>query len=105
MSIENITKKQTIEHYERMIKWAKTQPEKDLSLMMTMKEHINENWSGNYCSYCKIYSTPFSCPSCPLGSGPDLCCFGAWGAMNSSGSWGKWVINANIVLEYIKENG
>jgi len=114
----NTTKQEAIAHYERMIKWAKTQPpgnriryKHSVSIMFVA---IGEDWYGKNCVYCQKYikySSSSTNKPCPLTSyvipycDDKSCCNGLWIKMNNSTTWKEWIINAEKVLEYIKENG
>jgi hypothetical protein len=105
----NPTKQKTIEHYERMIKWAEGQDGEVMHALSTMRKtmtaEIGENWYGYNCDYCKIYGTnPPDCGDCPL-SLKQNCCGGLWDALIYSATWTEWIIAAKAVLEFIKENG
>ena len=74
-----------------MKKWIKTQTVSDPVSYSLLENRIGENWSGEYCEYCKNFSTVennFSCDKCPLYSG-DMCCDGLWGELNASETWGE----------------
>lgn len=60
-------KQQAIEHYKRMIEWAKTQPLRGLPNSNFMKKEIKEAWFHIDCIYCKRYiNYNVPCPKCPL---------------------------------------
>jgi hypothetical protein len=96
-------KKEAIEHYEEMIKWAELQdPEEKVDEDKMIKE-IGQYWEANYCSYCKEHDCE---DDCPLGSdNPHHCCNKLWDKMDASKIWSTWITNALKVLEYIKEKG
>jgi len=99
----NDIKKQAIEHYHRMIEFAKKQNYTDMSDSYVMEIAIGEGWSGNDCSYCDEYLGLTGCNKCPLNAG--FCCSHLWMDMNCSYTWGEWIDNAYKVLQYIKDNG
>lgn len=107
--MEKLKEKETA-RYNRMITWAKKQPENDSANKLVMLRAIKEYWRGRFCSYCKKYHKKTTCAfECPLRReyhyGSGQCCNGLWVIMNRSKTWGEWVINAENVKEYIKKNG
>lgn len=103
----SITKIKAIRHYNRMINWARTQPENDEPDPDFMFDVIGENWYSCSCSYCKKHSG--KCSECKLSLPGALvafsCCSFLWSKMSSSKTWGEWIKNAELVREYIRENG
>ena len=123
---------ESIAHYKRMIKWVKTQPATDKKREYIMEASINENWHGENCAYCEKHETSAAnkinttkllrgvwplnskCDTCPLHS-HDVpfddyenerdCCNGLWQEMHESKTWKEWLVYANKIVKYIKENG
>lgn len=94
-----------IAHYDRMIAWAKTRPEKGIKAFMQMRLTIGEEWGGGYCPYCNTYHISLgNCGACPLGD-DDNCCGGLWWKLNAAETWGEWIVAAEAVKQYIIENG
>ena len=108
-SEEKDIKQEAIDHYKRMIAWAKTQPPSNFPSIKTMEDSIKEFWYGTHCSYCKNYNFPDDedgedCGDCPL-KRHDNCCNGLWGSLSHSLNWEKWIVNAKKVLAYIRRHG
>jgi hypothetical protein len=102
------TKQKAIEHYERMIEWAKTQDGSEKTDYFYMEARIDESLSGWYCSYC--IKNDNVCLECELkAEAPSIrqscCCGGLWTIMGLSETWSEWITNANKVLDYIREKG
>jgi hypothetical protein len=96
------TKQKAIEHYERMIEWAKTRhPDENISTFI-MFGHIKETWAGVFCAYCIDYEC--DCSKCPLEFN-DECCGDLYCDMINSSTWSEWITNANKVLDYIRDKG
>jgi len=122
-----MTKRQSIDgsikHWERMIEWAKIQPQdKKIQWVKTclsngkivfseneMTNSINENWYHKYCPLCSKYycRIPFTeyycgCKGCPLHI--NCCMLGnsQWAKVSNSMTWGEWLENANVMLEILK---
>jgi hypothetical protein len=98
----------TILHYERMISFAKGQPDYDRPDKWLMEERIGETWDGQDCFYCKERNEKGN-SYCKLGpnnicSGSD-CCGGNWSRMSTSKTWGEFIKGAEKTLDYIKQNG
>ena len=112
-----------IAHYERMIAWAKAHINLTVNLtfnVFEMEKAIGERAHSRDCSYCNRfqdtcrYEGDFHiqpCSSCPLHNGKhdwatsSYCCNGLWLELNRSTSWKQWIVNAEAVLEYIKQYG
>lgn len=107
------TQRETLNHYDRMIRWAKKQMPKKRTFEIKMALSIGESWHGEYCPYCQKYLFGTGdCKECPLKdkdkkekSWSGRCCSGLWHEMNRSKTWGKWVEAAQKVRQYIKANG
>ena len=98
--------KQAIEHYDRMIEWARTQPTGDKPSSDLMGELFKEGYGAYDCPYCKKYQV--DCILCKLtGKYPEAtyCCNGLYSKMCKSKTWRQWIIRAKKVREYIRENG
>lgn len=126
-------KQLSIDHYNRMITYAKTLKPTNLitknlsfgmNLSSIMMEDIKETWYGDWCSYCQRYGN--KCSKCELGelneefdfginSGitemefddQDVykCCDGLWDKMSRSLTIEQWIERAEDVKKYIIENG
>lgn len=117
---QRIIQRMAIDHYTRMIEWAKTQRQTDQALLSSMESAIKEGWYADYCPYCKYYKTGeiydfrYDCGVCPLdiavrsrnGFGPSsLCCGRLWRRMDRSKTWKTWVKRAEKVMEFIETHG
>ena len=106
-----------IEHYDRMIEFAKSlNPEKvdTRSMLQIMDDEIGELWYSSDCNYCENYS--YSCVQCPLSRPYELgdppiagkdnyCCGGLWGAMDNTYNWDDWLYYAKKIRKYLKRHG
>lgn len=105
-------KRQSLEHYRRMIEWVRT---KDLShgvSFFLMGSELAENWGAKSCSYCSSYHF---CKECPLSDitivyedytkNAGSCCDGLWSAMSDSKTWSDWLYYAEQIYNYIEEKG
>jgi hypothetical protein len=99
-------KRETIQHYERMIEWAGERSKDIVANLLIMCSELGESWEGFYCSYCNFYNVNGKdCWLCPLGNYTS-CCDGLWSRMNEYNiTWEEWIIRAKKVLEYIKKHG
>ncbi len=112
--------KEALAHYDRMIEWAKKQKKFNHPNDKVMLRRLGENWMGLFCVYCTTFSEPdcvHNCVhniygKCPLNSNstnigrtPFDCCNQLWLQMSESETWEEWIINAELVKKYIKENG
>jgi hypothetical protein len=91
--------KKSIEHWERMVTWAKTQPKRARVDYETMYECISEDWFSTCCPLCQLCES--NCRDCPLFLDGQGCggCYGdsdyrPWNSVNESKTWGTWVKRA-----------
>jgi hypothetical protein len=108
--MKNSTKRiqqKAIEHYERMLAYAKTQDPNDRPDLEVMEEAIKETWDADSCPYCAKYL--YICNKCALNptlvNTPDYCCNGLYNAMVFSNTWTEWISYAKKIKAYIKKNG
>ena len=113
--------KETMEHYGRMIEFAKTQNKHDRPDKAVMLLNIGEHWQANYCPYCKEFKTGekyHQCDKCPLNgymtkiymvSGlptSAVHCFAPWEKLfRKSKTWQQWIKNAEKVIKYVDKYG
>ena len=59
---------ESIDHWTRMIDWAKKQPKYNRSFRKHMEIEINESWFSDDCALCNIYRDIYrdNCDKCPL---------------------------------------
>lgn len=98
----NKLQKDAIAHYNRMIKWAKTQSQNSTPLSHVMNMEIKEGWGGADCSYCRAYLE--NCDDCSL-SKSYRCCNELWYKMDVAKTWSEWIKYAQKIKQYIKDNG
>lgn len=103
-------KQDALDHYDRMVAWVWTNVDlRDRALGMEMYQAIGEWWSGEWCPYCQTRITislyPSSCGLARTMLGCGECCSGVWNQMNSSETWGEWLVYAQYVREYIQKYG
>jgi hypothetical protein len=99
-----VVQRKAIDHYDRMIAWAKTQKPRTYPNINLMLSEIKEDWTYTSCSYCLKYPTP-GCNECPLSREDASCCYGLWYEMISAKTWKTWIKRAEFVREYIRMNG
>lgn len=111
IQIFNETKREAVEHYDRMIEWVKTQHSDEIVNIDYMEDCICEKWSDDYCSYCVAYSGLNLCGICPLyaklnNEGASYnCCNNHWWRMAASRTWKDWLYYAERVRIYILLRG
>lgn len=101
----------SVEHWERMIEWAKTQRPYGDVRYSRMDDEIGEGWFSVDCSLCIMYYIPkekimnppavSTCGACPVT--PD--CFdkeSLWVKVNSTRNWKEWIPAAEDMLNYLK---
>lgn len=115
-------KQEVLDHYDRMIAWAKTQNPNSTCHRNIMEFSIRECWSGEYCSLCDIYQKAIPCILCPVSikSGKFFCEETPWKDMARAETWKEWLVAAEnekaflesldyeyglISLNAIKRNG
>ena len=106
------TKQKAVEHYERMIEWAKKSEYEDSELMIyKMLVDIKETTGSEDCSYCKKYdfknNYTDACFKCELNNNNlDYgCCNGLYIKMVQSKTRKTWIRYAKKVKQYIIDNG
>jgi hypothetical protein len=103
--------KESIAHWKRMIKWAKTQPVRSKKYIAEMSRYINESPSIWDCSLCTKYisrtcSTYICSNSCPLIKNYRLSCFhddSLYHKVADTKTWGAWVKRAEKMLRALKD--
>lgn len=98
--------KASIEHWQRMIAWAKEQPYGQEPDSEKMKRAIGEKWFTADCSLCKVFKSHYNgdCRPCPLHDSRQyhwVCC-NEWVDVNNSETWGGWVTEAEHLLWKLK---
>ena len=106
--------KDSIKHWERMIKWVKTQ-EVDSVSEKAMDVALNgEDWYGPSCPLCDLMSeNNWLCYSCPLFIIVGRCSecedgyddnppINSWSKVNDSATWTGWLIGAKSMLKELK---
>jgi len=99
--------KNSIEHWKRMIKWAKKQNKEHSVYQFSMKKIIKESWFTDDCKLCiKFKSDLRGCGDCPLDEKYGRCTNSnsgnAWSKVNASKKWGMWVKKAEIMLKQLE---
>jgi hypothetical protein len=95
----------SIEHWEKMIAWAKTQNPEDKVSKDLMLEKIGENTCGDYCLLCQYFECYVDAPTCPLHLANHGCNDGdsPWRRVISSPTWNIWIERSNKMLKALKE--
>jgi hypothetical protein len=110
------TKKQALEHYDRMITLMEITQEYDLynelidyGVSIYLQKYLGETYGAEDCSYCRKYVPKYcECDAyyeCPLYT-DNGCCNGLHrGMIYNSGNVSVWIEVAKRVRQYIEENG
>jgi len=120
----NILQQKAIKHYDKMIRYAKTQLPGSKVSRTSMYKNIGQYWEGDDCPYCQreeaglvgylvetklspedLGGFGFKESECPLGPCDLNCCNGLWTDMDLAETWGEWIEAAKQVREYIREKG
>lgn len=99
-----IDKQKVINHWKRMIKWAKTQPKKEAANKWRMFNHIQEHWEGTYCAWCIRHDG--MCFKCSLGKKFGACDnnMNLWRMVYQSKTWEMWIKYAErFLIERIRK--
>jgi hypothetical protein len=94
--------KQSITHWQYMIRWAKKHNQDDFAYRQEMLDDIGENWAGYYCPLCKMF---YKCNNCPLSYYDSFIprdCINEWRLVDISKTWGEWLENAEQMLLILK---
>lgn len=92
------TIKESIQHWKRMLKWAKKQPSRAYISSLRMRDEIWETWFSDDCPLCREYK--MECNQCKLGDcdNPKSC----WGKVYNSRTWGIWCKNAELMIKRLE---
>ena len=100
--------KDTLSHWDRMIKWAGGQAQEESPSSDDMEKLLGENWYASHCPLCiEFYEedseTP--CQNCPLGAKVGECGnveeINFWICVEDSNSWEEWLSSARIFRRQI----
>jgi len=99
----------SIDHWERMINWAKIQdPNKPVKALDMLKE-IKEDWSSYGCPLCQTFfhlTDDDLCKYCPLrvifGSCNKKQEMNAWQDVSNAKTWGEWLESAEVMLQQLQ---
>ena len=94
----------TIEHYERMIKWAEKQDGRKRICQTKMEIEIGESYFSDSCPFCDAFHDEYrGCSCCPLRLNESgTCCDYMWSELYHSKRWGEWIRNAKRVIEFVE---
>lgn len=94
----------TIEHYERMIKWAEKQDCRKSVDSAKMEIELGESYFGRDCPFCKAFHVDSTgCFVCPLKTSNIVtCCDDRWRELYNSKIWGEWIRNAKRIIEFVE---
>lgn len=95
-------KERTINHYNKMIEWAKTQDPLGVPTLKYMKQAIGEHWYGNHCPVCSFHKGV--CSECIIHyyEGVDDCTGTPWIDMDNASTWKEWLEHAQDELLFLK---
>jgi len=101
----------SIDHWKKMINWAKTQiPDQRVTGWKMFKE-IKETWSSDDCPLCQAFFhldvTDYDlCKHCPLrvifGSCNKKQEMNAWQDVSNAKTWGEWLEAAEVMLQQLQ---
>lgn len=89
----------SIEHWKRMIRWARTRHPSERAGGGDMLTLLGETWGNLHCSLCQIFEK-LQCHGCPIGDG-GYCCK-AYRDVSNSMTWGEWLPNAEKMVIFLK---
>ena len=94
----------TIEHYERMIKWAEKQDCRKSVYSAKMEIELGENYFSRDCPFCDAFHDEYrGCGCCPLKKNENVtCCDDRWRELYNSKKWGEWIRNAKRIIEFVE---
>jgi len=100
-------KKKTLEHYTRMIAWAKEQDPIEFADILKMEKSLGESWDDDNCAFCTEFGNDQwrPCPLQPIDRpcwGVN-CCDGLWSDLNNTETWHDWIKVAKQVKAFIKK--
>jgi len=98
---------QSVEHWERMIGWAREQDPDGYPDHTRMEQEIGEDWFSESCPLCQHFlHSDYLCDGCPLqavfGYCSDLSALNAWQDVRYSRTWGEWLEAAEVMLLQLK---
>ncbi len=108
----------SIEHWERMIRWASIRDSHQTPCLFTMELELKESWRGGHCALCLEYAACKSnpCAECPLKLKYGSCdtntvrsiwhgpfhvarrCENRWAYVMAARTWKKWIKEAKKFL-------
>jgi len=97
-----IALQKSIEHWDEMIEWVRTQEVDqwvDESLMLTS---IKQFWSGDHCALCTLFDP---CDKCVLYKNGEWCDEegSVWDNVRHSEIWGEWLKNASRMRDTLQK--
>lgn len=90
--------KESIQHWKRMLKWAKKQPPRQNADDGNMYKAIRESWFDDSCSLCQEHV--LRCKECELGDCEDS--NGVWRKVDTSYTWLTWCKNAELMIKRLE---
>lgn len=121
-----IATQDSIAHWERMIAWVKTRPPKEFVSIDAITRELSENWYGNHCAVCKLFSdgkisdnseggcysvyngTEYNCPMIMPGRpgcNSVVSCDHSphsWQRLLNTHTWEQWLFHAKKILKHLK---
>ena len=86
--------KKALDHWDRMIKWAKKQPPTNEPNFDLMKQTIGEGWGTQDCDLCNIHKT--TCTKCAIWVATGKHCTSqGHDDADFSLTWSQWIEGAN----------
>jgi hypothetical protein len=100
----------SIAHWERMIAWAKMEPEEEPPAEGYMRARLGENWYSYSCALCKMFGHPSQAGicgsvSCPLALMGQKCSDdgSCWESVSEAATWREWISHARRMLGLLRD--
>ena len=96
---------ESIEHWVRMLEWAKKQDPSRHVRFIQMISEIGEDWYSDSCPLCRRFRSDAR-KKCPLevvfGCCDNSLSMNVWKDVSRAGCWGEWVACAGVMVEQLK---
>lgn len=85
---------EAIQHYERMIEWARAKDPDSRMHHLTMYKELKESWLDEHCVLCNKFEYCYGCPIYERNAQCKNCFNTPWQEMNDATNCGEWLIHA-----------
>lgn len=99
---------ETLNHYRRMIEWARFQGMDESPSSIKMQASIGEDWTQAHCAMCNAHyhvTDENTCITCPIYKYELERCgiVGTrWHRLNKSKTWPEWILNAEYFCAMVE---